>query len=401
MNLLFLSCAYSDTQKTLFLKNSKRGYQFAAQNLQEALIDGLMGNGVEPMVLSIPALSTFPFGYKRLFVKGADFSFEGRKIGESFGFLNIPFLNNVSDKRILKSIDRWFTSTRGEHCIIVYALLYPQMNIAVEAKKRHPDIKISIIVPDLTRFMSYNRIVTLLGVDKKMNERIDALIPQFDGFVVLAKPMIKDLGIEGKPNLIIEGIYRQASKIEDKTIERGKDKKIIFYGGALSLRYGIADLIDAFKQIKGNDYRLWLCGTGDAVPYILSSATMDKRISYKGVVSRKDVEHMMKQATLLVNPRHSNEEFTKYSFPSKTLDYMASGTPVLMSHLESIPSEYDDFLFYFKDESKDGMAKSMKEVCEMDAVLLRSKGERAQSFIFEKKNPISQVKEIVNLIERI
>lgn len=400
MNLLFLSCAYSDTQKALFLKNSKRGYQFAAQNLQEALIDGLIGNGVELMVLSIPALSTFPFGYKRPFVKGADFSFEGRKIGESFGFLNLPFLNYVSEERLLKSIDQWHTLTRGAHCILVYALLYPQMKIAVEAKKRYPDIKISIIVPDLTRFMSCNRIVNLLGLNKKMNKKIDALVPHFDGFVVLAQPMIKDLGVEGKPYTVIEGIYMQATALEEK-IDKEKDKKIIFYGGALSLRYGIADLIDAFKQIKGNDYRLWLCGTGDAVPYILCSAKMDKRISYKGVVSRTDVEHMMKQATLLVNPRHSNEDFTKYSFPSKTLDYMASGTPVLMSHLESIPSEYDDYLFYFKDESIDGMAKSMIEVCEMDVVLLKSKGERAQSFILEKKSPNSQVKEIVNLIERI
>ena len=31
-----------------------------------------------------------------------------------------------------------------------------------------------------------------------------------------------------------------------------------------------------------------------------------------------------KKSTLLVNPRFTNEEYTKYSFPSKNMEYMAS-----------------------------------------------------------------------------
>ena len=39
MNILFISCAYSETQKEEFRAKSKRGYQYAAQNFQEAMLD--------------------------------------------------------------------------------------------------------------------------------------------------------------------------------------------------------------------------------------------------------------------------------------------------------------------------------------------------------------------------
>ena len=38
-----------------------------------------------------------------------------------------------------------------------------------------------------------------------------------------------------------------------------------------------------------------------------------------------------------VNPRQNNEEFTKYSFPSKTMEYLASGVPVVAYKLDGIP----------------------------------------------------------------
>lgn len=397
---LFLSCAYSASQKNIFLKKSKRGYQFAAQNLQEAIIEGFIDNNARIEVLSIPALSTFPFGNRQAFVEDTDFIFEDKKIGKSYGFINVPFLKNAKEKKILKRIDEWYNKG-AKHCIIVYALLYPQMKIAVEAKKRHPDINLCIIVPDLTRFMSYNRIATLLGLVRRTNEKINRLVPQFDAFVVLAQPMIKELGVENKPYTVIEGIYRKdPSSIKNSDNSLPKEK-IVFYGGALSVRYGIVDLIDAFMIIKNSNYRLWLCGTGDAVPYINKAAAEDNRIEYKGVVGRTEIEAFMDKATLLVNPRHSDEEFTKYSFPSKTLDYMASGKPTLMSHLNCIPSDYDDYLNYFVSETKEGIAESIQNICEMDGASLIKKGECARSFILRNKNPYSQVNKIIQLVNEL
>ena len=56
-----------------------------------------------------------------------------------------------------------------------------------------------------------------------------------------------------------------------------------------------------------------------------------------GCVTNDEIVRLQCEATLLVNPRPSDKEFCKYSFPSKTIEYMASGTPVLMTKLPGVP----------------------------------------------------------------
>ena len=104
--ILFLCCAYSETQQALFLKESKRGYQYAAQNFQFSLIDGFRRNPSATLnVLSIPSLSTYPKGCAIAKVKDSPFVFEDKIIGESYGFFNIPFLNHKYQRRVDKYID--------------------------------------------------------------------------------------------------------------------------------------------------------------------------------------------------------------------------------------------------------------------------------------------------------
>ena len=64
-------------------------------------------------------------------------------------------------------------------------------------------------------------------------------------------------------------------------------------------------------------------------------------------------------ATLLINPRFSNEEYTKYSFPSKNMEYMASGTPILTTKLPGMPKEYYEYIYLFEEESIEGMKNKM------------------------------------------
>ena len=125
---------------------------------------------------------------------------------------------------------------------------------------------------------------------------------------------------------------------------------------------------------------------------------MDNRIVYKGLLPKKDIIRLQQEATLLVNPRHSNEEFTMYSFPSKTMEYMASGTPVVMAPLKCLPKEYDKYLFFFEDESVEGMALTMKSICEKMPEELERKGALAAHFIRTEKNSKVQVNKILELL---
>ena len=111
-------------------------------------------------------------------------------------------------------------------------------------------------------------------------------------------------------------------------------------------------------------------------------------------------EEEKKKATVLVNPRHSNEEYTKYSFPSKTMEYMASGTPTLMAPLKCVPQEYIKHLFFFEDESVDGMKRKLEEICSKSQEELNSFGSAASDFILHNKTSKIQTGRVVEMIKR-
>lgn len=396
-NYLFIGCAYSDNQKSYFLENSIRGYQYAAQNFQEALIDGFSSNCINSFsILSIPSLSTFPNGCKSPIIKDSDFYYRDKVIGKSYGFFNVPFLNHCSQSRIDKHIDNWYNRHSGNMCIIVYGLLRQQMQYAVAAKKRHPDIQLCLVIPDLPLYMNCNKYYKMLGLQKRDMDAIDSLVHIFDCYVVLAKPMVDYLGIANKPYTVVEGIY---SNIGEKSADRIiPEHKTIMYAGGIQSRYGVFDLIEAFHCIKDEDYRLILCGGCLEMDKLNSYLQKDERIKYLGVIPSEQARSMQKEVSLLVNPRHSTEDFTKYSFPSKTMEYMASGTPVLMTPLPSMPEDYKEHVFLFDDESVVGMSKKLWEVLNMNEEILNNKGKKAQQFIFENKNSSIQVGKIHNLI---
>lgn len=110
---------------------------------------------------------------------------------------------------------------------------------------------------------------------------------------------------------------------------------------------------------------------------------------------------MQKKATLMVNPVHSSEEFSRYFFPSKTLEYLASGTPTLMSRLSCMPSEYNNYLFYFEDESIEGMAKKIQEICEKPQFELDEFGSKAADFIVKHKTPKPQMRKAIEFFKQL
>ena len=132
-------------------------------------------------------------------------------------------------------------------------------------------------------------------------------------------------------------------------------------------------------MLKNPSYRLVICGDGDSRNTVLECVKMDNRVSYKGQLPREEILVLQQKATLLVNPRTSEGEFTKYSFPSKTNEYC----------------------FTVEDNSDEALSKKIDEILNMDRAVLRSLGMRARKFILTEKSPKNQCKKLVDLIERI
>lgn len=101
-----------------------------------------------------------------------------------------------------------------------------------------------------------------------------------------------------------------------------------------------------------------------------------------------------------MNPRKGDEEFTKYSFPSKIMEYMMSGRPVLCFKLPGMPEEYDAYLNYFKGTSPEQMAEEILRLCTAGEDYLNQQGEKARAFVLNHKNSRVQTQKMIRMITK-
>jgi len=216
--------------------------------------------------------------------------------------------------------------------------------------------------------------------------------------IAVTKYLAEDFA-PGKPYLIIEGIIN----IDDISHLSKSEKKFtndvikIVYTGSLEKRYGIKNIVDGFILLKEKNAVLEIYGRGDFENELLVITKHKHNVKYKGFLPNDEILKVQREADFLINARSSKEEFVKYSFPSKTLEYMISGTPLITTILPGIPDEYKDYVIVLDDNNPETIAKKLKEVLEYSNNECINIGLKARQFA-ETKNYISQARKIIDFL---
>lgn len=397
MKIIFIGSFFPLEKTSEIVANSKGLIDNAANNFQLALIEGLYSYFPEIKLITMPAVGSFPMNYKKLYLNNFLFVHNITSGDKIVGFFNFPLVRLISKywnlHKELKKIKN------DEPAIVfIYAIHSPFLKAVYNLKKRNSNIKTCLIVPDLPQFMSTNSNVffkILKFIDSKL---IKKYLEAIDSFVLFSDQMSDFIEFKNKPWTRIEGIYLP---LKNSILEVKESDNVILYTGSISERYGIKNLVDAFLNIEVSNYQLWICGDGDYKDSIVKIAEFNNKIKYLGQLPFNKIQQLQKKATVLVNPRTSEGEYTKYSFPSKTMEYLASGTPTIMNRLPAIPEDYYPFIFFTENESIDELKNKIIEVCQKDSKDLEEFGVKAANFIFENKNPQAQVKKIFNIIKKI
>ena len=354
--------------------------------------------GEDFAAVSYPPIQTFPSG--RCIIKKRE-----REKAEGFnvnycGFINLPVIKQITAARSAAKIIKKMMKERGEdELTIITHSFYPTSFSAIKKLKRRFKVKVYTIIPDLPDFAysNLNRKNKLLAMMwKRFNNMKQKLKAVPDGYVCFSEHQRNYLDRE-KPYVVMEG-FADVDYIDSvPSASLDPDKKILVYAGALKKAYGVDALVDAFKETSDKSSELWLYGDGESKEYVTSSG--DERIKYKGCVSRDEVVAIEKSAYALINPRPSEEEYAKCSFPSKLLEYMASGTPILTTRLESMPEDYLDKLIFIEEASKDGIKLALEALLGGSSRDIKDLGARAEEFVRNQKNPTAQAKKILQFIK--
>lgn len=362
MKVLFLCGVFAEENEPEIIMKAKRPIEYSANIMQKKLIHGLQSQNVDLQVLSAPFVGSFP-NASRIF--NLNWETKEKHQYQYVNFNNIWGIRNFSRAKALKkAIIPFAKSKEDKKVIYVYSPHTPFLETAVYAKKIDPTIKICLILPDLPQYMNLNaKVSTLYKWGKKIDvDKFERLNQQVDSFMLLTEAMKEKVDTRKKPCVVIEGVIEKQDLETQKESQSNKvkEEKLIVYTGKLNEKFGAKLLVDAFMKLKNPNYRLALCGKGDAEQYIQGKCKEDGRILYLGQVSALVAREWVQKADVLVNPRQNNEEYTKYSFPSKNIEYLLSGNPVVGYMLYGMPNDYTKFMYIVEGNQDVDLARTIE-----------------------------------------
>ena len=405
IDIAFIGGLFRTGREQKILTMARGAAQSAANALQWEIVRGLDEQNLQPtQLINAAFVGSYPKWHRELVIHGTRWQHVPGSVDCDVGFLNLFGIKHLHRAAALTAPVVRFAKQPSPHqkALVIYSIHMPFLWAMACAKHVNPSLLTCLVVPDLPEFMNISGQTELSYRILKICDQwlIDKLLNYVDSFVVLTEAMAKRLKVGSRPFIVMEGIAHLEDHEPPQVVSNQPSTMLrtIFYSGTLAWQYGIGNLIASMASIPGDTLRLQICGAGQAQEAILKAAQKDPRIQFLGLLPHHEVLVKQRQATLLVNPRTNEGEYTRYSFPSKTMEYLGSGRPLVAYKLDGIPSEYDAYIHYVKGNTPEALAGAITELLSLSEVELTQRGEAARSFVMAHKNRNVQANRILALL---
>lgn len=369
------------------------------QKFFRLFIDGLgQTDGCDVEVLSALPVSAstvdkYIFGYEQ------DINDYGTK------YHYLPFFNGRFTRYISLTLaayvytKKWCQKYKHEPCCLIVDPLMPVLAIPSKYIAKQNGIKSVAIVTDIPTLATKMKERKGSSFKEKCVEVYENIsdndLKSYDAYITLTESINDKVNINNKPHCIVEGFADSSD-----TLVSDVHDNYLMYAGGIFEKYGVKNLVEAFIALNRKDIKLYIFGEGTYVEELLEVCKTHSNVKYMGCVTPDEVVEYEKKALLLINPRPTNEEFAKYSFPSKTMEYLLSGTAVVSTKLPGIPEEYFNYMFAFDDYGVNGIQEKLKEILSLPLEEINSMGRKGHDFVISEKSNRGMANKIYDFLER-
>lgn len=354
----------------------------AAELFQRNFLKGLRASNLpEPEVLAYVPVPSFP--RQRLFVRaGADRVEEGPAC-RTLGHVNLgPIKVLTLGVTAAWGAAKWAIKHRGRTKIaIVYNLNAPPA-FALIPVCRLFGIRLVPFVGDIY--------VPGEVVDDGLFRRLEfwlqrAAVPKADGLLICNQAIIDDFA-PGRDALLVEGGVRRdfIERFSAPVRDSGGPFHVVFAGGLTELN-GVTVLLDALAQLPDADLKVTIVGRGEHADAVRAVASQDPRIDYRGLVSHDEVMELYEQADLLLNLRRTGSQTERYVFPSKVVECLGTGRPLLTTATGHVREEFGTFVYLLDDLTPEALATKLGEISTTPREDRLALGRRAQAHVRETR----------------
>lgn len=398
MDILVVTNSCSDKTYQQIQQKRKRTIVDPQQKFFRLMIDGLAANEHS----SITAVSALPVSASTV----DQYIFHGteEKTETGVNYYYLPFLNGKIS-RYLSLIwssghyaKKWCREHVGKDAWVIVDPLVPVISIPTRRAAQKRGIKVAAVVTDIPTLCTNMKgrkenIIkrTFLSIYQKISDKD---LQAYDAYIPLTESIDDVVNVNKKPHIVIEG-FADSKDTEISDVH----ENYIMYAGGVYEKYGVKALVDAFVSLNRQDVMLYIFGEGPYVDKLKKVQALHPNVRYMGCVSPEEAVAYEKRALLLVNPRPTDEEFAKYSFPSKTMEYLLSGTAVVSTRLPGIPEEYFEYMYGFSGYSEDSLRDGLIHLLGLPKGEIVSKGNNGHDFALNKKSNIAMAQRMISFLE--
>lgn len=396
MKILHVSALSSNNLIKKLYNKTHENPGFAVQKFNRLFVNGLISNACEVTALTNPPITK---NYSKQVVVNIKNECENGILYHYIPFINVPILRHIGIFFYSFFYTLFWSVWKNKEKAVICDVLTISSCMGSLLAAKITRVKTVGVVTDIYSQMVGNPTSGIrLYVSKLAGFLNRKYVSSFTYYVLLTDEMNAVVNLKNRPYIVMEALCDSSLILLDIPKKQKVYPRVVLYAGGLEKRYGLKMLVDAFKVLNLKDVQLHIYGSGSYAEELKYESEQMNSIIYKGVRSNEEIINAEMSATLLVNPRFTTEEFTKYSFPSKNMEYMVSGTPLLTTNLPGMPKEYHDHVYLFEEETVYGYARKLSNVLSLSSEQLEAKGNAARRFVLEQKNNIIQTARILSLI---
>lgn len=318
-----------------------------------------------------------------------------------------PFINIIGFKHITRFIatlffvSQWVIQNRKyKKVIVLHGVQSCKIWGVLLGQVLSPSIIISFLTDDLGVQPTWENV--FLKKLRLFDVHLMKLgLQKISGVIAMTPKLAKKLA-PGLPTLIIptiQNLERIPLPIRNKDAD--DDIFALVYTGGLTQDYGISLLLDAFKRANRDDWRLMISGWGNLEATVKDFAANNSHVQFLGFLDSKELSELYCRADVFVNPKLSNTPFAEMSFPSKIVEYLGTGKPVISTNLPVLDENFKKHLILTRADTPEELVRCMNEVYSWNYYELESWRNESLRFVNEELSPIAQGNKIRNFITEI
>lgn len=236
---------------------------------------------------------------------------------------------------------------KGKELILLYN--YNYLNFLMSYFAKRLGVKTVLIVADHSEVQDYKNPIRKILARKEEKD-----FNKFDGLIFLSEKL--STHYTKSCSMIVEG-GTHFEWFREFSARKKQDSLKILYSGLLNDVTGIDILLEAIQLIPNSEIEFWFTGRGELSENIVAMQKKDPRIKYFGFVSRTEYFRLLNEANIVINPRNMLMPQNQNNFPSKILEYLATGRIIISTRFPGHEKFKKNIVFC--ESTAKNIAKSM------------------------------------------